>query len=80
MGFPRSVAGYRRIYKKINTDMRQNLKVFNLGEKIKEYQQNYFEHILRMPTYRIPGKIFNYHPKGGRDRCRPPMRWMDQFA
>jgi hypothetical protein len=34
MGFPRSVAGYRRIYKKINTDMRQNVKVFNLGEKI----------------------------------------------
>jgi hypothetical protein len=28
---------YRRIYKKRNTDMRQNLKIFNLGEKINEY-------------------------------------------
>jgi hypothetical protein len=42
--------------------------IFNLGEKIKEYQQNYFEHILRMPTYWIPWKIFNYHPKGRRDK------------
>jgi hypothetical protein len=49
----RSVAGYRRTDKKGNTDSRQNLKIFNLGEKIKEYHQNYFEHILRMPTYHI---------------------------
>jgi hypothetical protein len=80
MRFLRSVAGYRRIDKKRNTDIRQNLKIFNIGDKIKEYQQNYFEHILRMPTYRIPRKIFNYHPKGRRDTGRPPMRWMDQFA
>jgi hypothetical protein len=29
----------------------QDLKIFNLGKKIKEYQQNYFKHILKMPTY-----------------------------
>jgi hypothetical protein len=33
-----------------------------------------------MPTYQMPLKIFNYHLKGRRDRGRPPMRWMDQFA
>jgi hypothetical protein len=49
--FLRSVAGYRRIDKKRNTDIRQNLKIFNGGEKKKEYQQNYFEHILRLPMY-----------------------------
>jgi hypothetical protein len=80
MRFLRSVAGYRRIDEKRNTDIRQNLKIFNLGEKIREYQQNYFEHILIMPTYLIPRKIFIYHPKGRRDRGRLPMRWMDQFA
>jgi hypothetical protein len=80
MRYLRSVAGYRRTDKKRNTEIRQNLKIFNLGRKIREYQQNYFEHILRMPTYRIPRKIFNYHPKGRRDRGRPPMRWIDQFA
>jgi hypothetical protein len=72
MRFLRSVAGYRRTEKKINTDIRQDVKIVNLGQKIKEYQQNYFEHILRMPTYRIPLKILKYHPKGRRDRS-PPM-------
>jgi hypothetical protein len=80
MRFLRPVAGCRRTDKKRNTDIRQNLKIFNLGQKIREYQQNYFEHILRMSTYRIPQKILNYHPKGRGDRGRPPMRWMDQFA
>jgi hypothetical protein len=36
-------------------------------------QANYFKHILRMPTYRIPRKIFNYHPNGTRYRSRLPM-------
>jgi hypothetical protein len=74
------VAGYRRTDKKRNTDNNNNLKIFSLGEKIRKYQQNYFEHILRMPTYLIRRKIFNYHPKGIRDRGRPQIRWMDQFA
>jgi hypothetical protein len=80
MRFLRSVAGYRRTDKKINTDIKQNFNIFSLGEKIREYQQNYFEHILRMPTHRIPRKMFNYHPKGRRYRDPPPMRWMDQFV
>jgi hypothetical protein len=67
MRFLRSVAGYRGTDKKRYTDIRQNLKIFNLGEKIRECQQKYFEHILIMPTYRIPTKIFNCHPNG---RCR----------
>jgi hypothetical protein len=77
MGFLRSVAGYRITDKKRNTDIRHNFKIFSLGEKIRKYQQNYFEHILRMPTYLICMKMFNYHPKGRRDRGRPQMRWMD---
>jgi hypothetical protein len=74
------VAGYGRTDKKRNTDIRQNLKIFDLGQKIREYQQNNLEHILRMPTYRIPRKIFSYQPKGRRYIGRPPMRWIDQFA
>jgi hypothetical protein len=50
----------------VNTDIRQKPKIINLGENVKEYQQNYFEHILRMPTYRIPQKLLYYHPKGRR--------------
>jgi hypothetical protein len=67
MIFLRSVAGCRRIDKKRNISIMQNLKICNIEEKIKKYQQNYFEHILRIPSYQIPRKIFNYHPKGRRD-------------
>jgi hypothetical protein len=56
------------------------IKIFNLEEKIKEYQQNYFEYTSRMPTYGIPWKIVRYHPKGRRDSGRPPMRWKDQVT
>jgi hypothetical protein len=38
------VAGYRRL------DIRREINIFNLGDKVKECQQNYLEHILRMPT------------------------------
>jgi hypothetical protein len=41
MRFVRSVAGYRRMDTERNADIRQDLKIFNVGEKIKEYQQNY---------------------------------------
>jgi hypothetical protein len=36
MRFGGSVAGYRRIYKNRNTDIRQILKIFKLGQKIRE--------------------------------------------
>jgi hypothetical protein len=78
MRFMRSVAGYRRIDKKRDTDIRQHLKIFNLGKKIREHHQSYFEHILRMPTYRPnPSEGF---PKGRRDGGRPQMRWLDQIT
>jgi hypothetical protein len=80
MRFLRSLLAYRRIDKKRNADIRQDLKIFSLTEKIKKYQCTSFEHILRMPTYQIPWKIFDYQPKGRRDRGRPPRRWKDQVA
>jgi hypothetical protein len=45
MRFLRSVAGCRRMDKKRNIDIRQEINIFNLGEKIKEYQRNYLKHI-----------------------------------
>jgi hypothetical protein len=60
---------------KINIDIRQDLNIFSLGDEVKEYQQNYLEHISRMPTNRNPGKLFDCHPKGSREKDRPPKRW-----
>jgi hypothetical protein len=56
------VAAYRRMGKKISTDIRQELNIFKLGENVKEYQQNYLGHILRMATNLLPRKLFDYHP------------------
>jgi hypothetical protein len=45
-------------------DFRQELDIFRLGERVKEYKHNYLGHILRMPTNRIPRNLFGCHPKG----------------
>jgi hypothetical protein len=52
MRFLRIVADYGRMDKKRNIHLiRQKLNIFGLGEKVKEFQWNYLECILRMPTY-----------------------------
>jgi hypothetical protein len=53
------VTGHRRIDKKRNTDVKQDLKVYFIRDKIKEYQLKYFLHIFRVPTYRILGRCFS---------------------
>jgi hypothetical protein len=44
----RSVAGYTVLDQKRSTDIRSELKIFNLTERIEKQKQNYHEHILRM--------------------------------
>jgi hypothetical protein len=46
--------------------------MFNPREKVKEYQQNFFEHILRMLTNQIPWNLFDYHHKGRRHTVSAP--------
>jgi hypothetical protein len=49
---------------------------------VKEYQQNYLEHILRMPTHLLFRKLFDYHPSFRKhvERGRPPKRRKDHFV
>jgi hypothetical protein len=58
----------------------QELNIFNQGQKMKEYQWKSLEYILRMPTYRTPWKLHDFHPKGRRESSRPPKRWKDQLV
>jgi hypothetical protein len=74
------VAGYRIIDKKRSIDIKQELCIFNLGEKVKECRENHSEHVLRMPTNQIPLKLFDQHPKGRRETGRPRKKWKDQFV
>jgi signal peptidase I len=45
------------VYIKRSIYVRQDLNIFNPGEHIKEYQQNYSEYILIMPTNLIPWRL-----------------------
>jgi hypothetical protein len=54
--------------KKRNNVIRQEPNVFIVGKKVKEYQQNYLEHTLQMPTYQIPHKMFDCILKKKRER------------
>jgi hypothetical protein len=50
MTFLRSVAGYTLLDQKRSTDIRSELKIFNLTERIENQKENCHEHILRMTT------------------------------
>jgi hypothetical protein len=64
--------------RRLNT--RREVNIFNLGDKVKECQQNYLEHILRMPTNRIHRKLFTHRLKGRRRIGRLPKRLKDHFV
>jgi hypothetical protein len=76
MRFLRSVSGYKRIDKKRNRNITKEINVFNL-EEIKEYNRNYLQCILRIVSYRIPWKLYHYHPKGRSEKGQPPKGWKD---
>jgi hypothetical protein len=67
------VVGCRRIYRE-SISIRQELIIFKVAEKEKEYQQSYLEYISRVPTNQIPQKLFDYHPKEKRVQGWPPKK------
>jgi hypothetical protein len=77
MKFLRSVAGYTLLDQKRSTDIRSELKIFNLTERIEKY---WHEHILRMTTDRLPKVLLNYKPRGYRNFGRSMARWEDAFS
>jgi hypothetical protein len=65
MKFLRSVAGYTLLDQKRSTDMRLELKILNLTERIEKQKENCHEHILRMT--RLSKVLLNYKPRGYRN-------------
>jgi hypothetical protein len=80
MKFLRSVAGYTLLDQKRSTDIRSELKIFNLTERIQKQKENWHEHILRMTTDRLPKVLLNYKPRGYRNIGRSIARWEDAFS
>jgi hypothetical protein len=54
MKFPCSVAGYTLLDQKRSTDIRSDLKIFSLTERIEEQRENCHDQILRMTIDRLP--------------------------
>ena len=44
-----------------------------------QYQNNWIQHVYRMPRTRFPRTILNYRPSGKRSLGRPMKRWKENF-
>ena len=75
MRFLRRVKGCTRRDLVRNEDVRNELNVYAINEKITEYKERWKQHVNRMGNGRIPKKILNYNPRGKRDIGRPRKRW-----
>jgi hypothetical protein len=73
----RYVAGYTLKDQVRNDNIRQQLGIFNLNDRIQRNKKNCHEHILRMDPRRITQQILQYKPIGNRDIGRPRRRWED---
>ena len=79
MKFLRNAAGYTLMDKRRSEDIRQELNIFKLIDKIAQYRNNWRDHVDRMTEDRIPKIIMNYKPKGKRNIGRPLKRWSQQL-
>ena len=66
MRFLRPTAG-----QKSSSDIREQLGIFNINDKLTQYKINWKKHIQRMDDNRLPA--------GRRNIGRPQTRWEDDF-
>jgi hypothetical protein len=71
----RSVKQCTRLDKIRNEDIRKELGVFSINDRIRRYRQDWLEHVERMEEGRVPKQTLWYRPKGRRDPGRPRRRW-----
>ena len=70
-----------RIYtlgQKRSTDIREQLGIFNINDKLTQYKVNWREHIQIGMTTDYQKKL-NYKHEGRRNIGRPQTRWEDDF-
>jgi hypothetical protein len=79
MKFLRRVAGYTLRDEVINTTLREELQIFNIGERIQSRKIEWHEHLSRMELQRIAQEVMFYKPISYRDIERPRRRWEDTF-
>lgn len=75
MKFLRGVKGCTRLDRYRNDDIRNELNLLPIIDKIKEYRIRWSNHLRRMDKERIPKQVLDYKPQGRRDIGRPRTRW-----
>jgi hypothetical protein len=55
--FLRSVKGCTRLDKIRNGDIRKELGVFSITDRIRRYRQDWLEHVARMEEGRVPKQV-----------------------
>jgi hypothetical protein len=58
-----------------NEDMRKELGVFSVNDRIRRYRQDWLEHVESMAEGRVPKQALWYGPKGRREPGRLCRRW-----
>ena len=78
MAFLRGVKRCSKVYHIKNEAIREELKVFNLNEKLKDYKQRWKGRLERMSDSRLAKQVWKYKPIGlgcvGRPRLEDFLR------
>ena len=74
MRFLRQMAGYTLWDKKRSIEIREQLDIFNINDKLTQYNIHRREHIQRIDDNRLSQKKLSYKPEGRRNIGRPLTR------
>ena len=66
---------YTHLDKKRSTDIKEQLGIFNMNEKLTQYKINLRKIYKKMDEIRLPRKISYYKPAGRRNIGKPQTRW-----
>lgn len=77
MKFLRGVKGCTKLDHIRNEEIREELEIFNLNDRLNDNKQQWKEHIRRMPNTRLTKQILNYKVNGSRSVGRPRRRWLE---
>jgi hypothetical protein len=77
MKYLRTIKGCTRLDQIRNEDVRNELGISPLSEKVTEYKNKWKTHLQRMKHTRIPLQAYKYQPSRKRDIDRPRRRWKD---
>jgi hypothetical protein len=75
MKFLRSVKGCTRMDHVRNEEIRTELDMYAIQDKITEYRIRWSAHLQRMDNSRLSKQALLYKPRGRRDVGRPRKRW-----